>query len=119
MSCRCFPANETCPSECVCDEPHITLESGMVRSDDTGKPDYTLIDLDLLERWAVHMTKNVASKGANNWRLAHTEDDRQRFKASFWRHAIAWARGETDEDHAVAMIFNIGGAEHVTRQLDS
>lgn len=121
--CKCFPANDTCPSAARCkvsineSSGHVTLESGMVRSDDQGKPDYTLLDLDMLERLAVHMTKNVASKGHNNWRKASTEEDLQRFLASFWRHTIAFLRGDTDEDHFAALVFNATGAEHVRSQL--
>lgn len=118
-ACHCFPANDDCPSAAACSEPHVTLPSGMVRSDDSAKPDYTLVDLAMLERWAVHMTKNVASKGHNNWRLASTEEDRQRFRASLFRHVVAYLRGDDDEDHAAAILFNVAGAEHVVRQLSS
>lgn len=97
---------------------NVTLDSGMVRSDDAGKPDYTTIDLPMLERWAQHMTANVADKGHNNWRLAAEEADRQRFVQSAWRHFLAWA-GDTDdgEDHAAALIFNVAGAEYVASKL--
>ena len=123
-ACSCYPANESCPSEAACrrlfeqsSNGHVTLPSGMVRSDDQGKPDYTLLDLAMLERWARHMTDQVPSKGRDNWRLAHTEEDRQRFLASLWRHVVAFTRGDTDEDHAAAILFNVTGAEHVRRQL--
>lgn len=115
-ACRCFPANERCPSSVSCGE-HVTLPSGMVRGNDAGKPDYTLIDLALLERWAVHMTAQVPLKGHNNWRLAHTPDDRDRFLQSAWRHFVAWQRGDRDEDHAAALVFNVAGAEYVRRLL--
>jgi hypothetical protein len=116
-ACTCYPANETCPSGVVCTRDHVEFTSGMVRSNAAGKPDFTLIALDLLERWAVHMTANVESKGHNNWRLAHTEEDLARFKASAWRHFIAVMRGDTDEDHAAALVFNVGGIEHVRDSL--
>jgi hypothetical protein len=101
----------------VSGEPHVTLESGMVRSDDTGKPDYTLIDLELLERWAVHMTAAAGAKGRNNWRRAHTRADLDRFLASAWRHFLAFQRGDDDEDHAAALLFNVAGALHVRKLL--
>ena len=119
VACRCYPANTECPSEVVCGPRKlglVELASGMVRSDPTGKPDYTLVCDRLLERWAVHMTKNVESKGHNNWRKAHSEEDLARFLASAWRHFIAFTRGETDEDHAAALLFNVAGAESVRRQ---
>jgi hypothetical protein len=129
MGCECFPANAECPSAARCndtkiessdhrsDEPHVTLPSGMVRSDDSGKTDYTLVDLAMLERWAQHLTRNVGSKGHNNWRLACSEEDLQRFRASAFRHFIQWLRGDADEDHAAALLFNVAGAEHVRSQL--
>lgn len=30
---------------------------------------------------------------------------------------MQWINGETDEDHAAAIIFNIAGAEHVKSKL--
>lgn len=91
----------------------VTLDSGMVRSDPEGRPDYTLIYLPLLERWAQHMAANIESKGRDNWRKASTPADRHRFEASAWRHFVAWYRGDTDEDHAAALLFNIAGVEYV------
>jgi hypothetical protein len=123
--CHCYPAAIDCPSEAVCREDearessHVVYGSGMVRSAQAGKPDYTLLDLVMLERRAAHMTAQVPSKGHNNWRLAHTEEDLQRFLASAWRHFIAWQRGDTDEDHAAALCFNVDGAELVRRRLSS
>lgn len=96
----------------------VTSLSGVNRSDPTGKPDYTLIDLHMLERWAVHMTAHIGSKGRNNWRNADTIDDLERFRASAWRHFIAWQRGDLDEDHAAALLFNVAGAELVTARLE-
>ncbi len=98
-------------------EPHLTLASGMVRSDPAGKPDYTTIDLAMLERWAAHMTAQIPAKGHNNWRHASSAEDLQRFRESAWRHFIAWERGLTDEDHAAALLFNIAGAEYVRARL--
>ena len=94
----------------------VEHESGVVRSNPAGKPDYTLVDLPMLERWAAHMTANVDEKGRDNWRKARTDEDLDRFLASAWRHFVAWQRGDTDEDHAAALLFNVAGAEHVRRR---
>jgi hypothetical protein len=94
----------------------IRLASGVVRSNDDGKPDYTLVDTHMHERWARHMTANADEKGRNNWKLAHTDEDLHRFLASAWRHFVAFQRGDTDEDHAAALLFNVAGAEHVRRR---
>ena len=95
----------------------VTSLAGVNRSDPAGKPDYTLVDLHMLERWATHMTAHIGSKGRNNWRYADTVDDLERFRASAWRHFVAWQRGETDEDHAAALFFNVAGAELVGHRL--
>lgn len=92
----------------------VVSPSGVRRSDVSGKTDYTLIDYDMLERWAVHMTKAVPSKGRNNWMLA-TQEDAERFQQGAWRHFISWLRGEDDEDHAAALFFNVAGYEHASR----
>lgn len=92
-------------------ERQHTSDNGVVRSDPTGKTDYTLISYEMLTRYAEHMTKAVAVKGHNNWRNAGPEDA-ERFQQGAWRHFVAWLNGEQDEDHAAALYFNIAGYEH-------
>ena len=82
-----------------------------------GKPDFTLVDWDLIERVALHLGAHAAAKGRDNWRNASTEDDLLRFRQSAWRHHVAWDRGDRDEDHAAALVWNVGGAELVRRRL--
>src|SRR4051812_18167589 len=89
-----------------------TSETGVNRSDSTGKPDYTLVDLHMLEREAQHMSRNVASKGRDNWRKASGPEDVLRFKQGAWRHFLKWVTDVDDgEDHAAALRFNISGVE--------
>lgn len=96
--------------------PTVRSGSGVNRSDPAGKPDYTLVDLDMLERVARHMTAHVESKGRDNWRNASTPADELRARQSAWRHFVAWQRGETDEDHAAALFFNVSVAELARRR---
>lgn len=108
-----------CGDACECGgtcEPTVQHESGMIRSDPAGKLDYTLVDLHMLERWARLLTVNVPSKGRGNWRNASTEEDELRAKQSAWRHFLAWQRGETDEDHAAALVFNVSVVERARRR---
>lgn len=91
--------------------------SGMVRDTTEGKPDYTLLPLDFLERWATHMTKGAEKYGRENWTLASSEEELTRFKGSAFRHLIQWLRGDLDEDHAAAVAFNIAAAERVKGYL--
>lgn len=95
----------------------VTSSSGVNRSVPDGKPDFTLVDWDLIERVALHLGAHAAEKGRDNWRNAWTEDDLLRFRQSAWRHHVAWDRGDRDEDHAAALVWNVGGAELVRRRL--
>jgi hypothetical protein len=92
--------------------------SGMRRDTQDGKPDYTLLDLDIIERWADHMTKGAVKYGRDNWRLADSTEELERFKSSAFRHFVQWIRGDRDEDHGVAVFFNISAAEYVQKRLD-
>lgn len=92
----------------------ITYPSGMVRSDPRGKTNYLLIRRGpMYERWAQHMTKGALG---DNWMRASSVEERQHFIESACRHFEAWLRGDTDEDHAAAIFFNINGAEYVLRK---
>lgn len=92
-------------------------ESGMVRDTAEGKADYTLIlDGPMLDRWAEHMTKGAVKYAPRNWMRAEGDAELERFKQSALRHLLQWLRGDIDEDHAAAVIFNINGAEYVKAQ---
>lgn len=94
------------------------FSNGMVRDTSEGKTDYSLIlDGPMFDRWAVHLTKGAVKYSKRNWMLAEGERERVRFKESALRHFLQWYRGETDEDHAAAVYFNINGAEYVTGRL--
>lgn len=92
-------------------------DSGMVRDTQAGKPDYTLLPLEFLERWAWHMTKGAVKYGRENWRLANSQEEYLRFRSSALRHCIQWIMGHRDEDHASAAAFNIAAAEYVLERL--
>jgi len=95
-----------------------SFAGGMVRDVTTGKVDYTLVlDGPMFERWAAHLTKGAAKYGKGNWLKAEGEAERQRFRESAFRHFMAWMRGDADEDHAAACVFNINGHEYVTDKL--
>lgn len=94
-------------------------ESGVLRNVDDDKPDYTLVDEPMLTRWAQHMSNGAKTHGRRNWQKACTADDLLRFRASAFRHFIQWLRGDTDEDHAAALFFNVSGAEMVKTKLDT
>lgn len=92
--------------------------SGMKRDVTEGKIDYTLVfDGPMLERLAVHLTKGAKKYDARNWMKAAGEEEMNRFRESAVRHFVQWMRGDTDEDHAAAVMFNINGYEYVRGRL--
>lgn len=70
------------------------------------------------DRWSELKKRGALKYGEHNWKKASGEEELNRFMASAWRHMIQWLNGETDEDHAAAVFYNIGGYEYVKRKLD-
>jgi len=97
----------------------IDYPSGMRRDVQTGKARYDLIDLDFLERVAIHMTKGAEKYGEHNWRKANSQEEADRFRASAFRHMIQWLRRETDEDHMAAVAFNLAAYEYVIKRISN
>jgi len=94
------------------------FKSGMVREIHGLRPRYDLIYIPLLTRWAALMARGVEKYGERNWEKADSEDELNRFYAAAFRHFVQWIENADDgEDHAAAVIFNIGGAELVKEKL--
>ena len=92
----------------------------MVRDTEDGKVDYTLVlDGPMFERWAEHLTKGARKYAARNWMKATGTEEYDRFRRSLLRHLFAFLRGETDEDHAAAIFFNVNGMEYVRDQMET
>jgi hypothetical protein len=91
--------------------------SGMVRDVQDDKPNYNLIWRPMLKRWAMLMTKATKKYGKHNWKKADSSEELERFEESAFRHLMQWLDGETDEDHASAVLFNIAAAEMVKEKL--
>lgn len=92
--------------------------SGMVRDLQDGKIDYLLaLDGPMFKRYAEHLTKGAEKYGKRNWQLAKSDEEYQRFRSSALRHMVQWLAGDTDEDHAAAVQFNINAAEYVKERL--
>lgn len=90
------------------------FESGMVRDINEDKTLWHLVaDGPMLKRWAEHLTGGARKYAARNWMLAEGDAEYERFKESAFRHFMQWYLGDTDEDHAAAVFFNINGAEYV------
>jgi hypothetical protein len=91
--------------------------SGMRRDTTEGKPLYTLIPKELLKRYAEHLTKGAVKYGRENWKLANSQEELDRFRDSAFRHFMQWLGGERDEDHLAAVIFNMWAADYVEARL--
>lgn len=96
------------------------FSGGMVRDASAGfKTDYTSVMFGpMLERWAIHCTKGRdkypdQAPGVPNWTLASGADEFLHARGSLLRHLMAYLRGDTDEDHAAAIMFNVNVMEYV------
>ena len=94
-------------------------DSGMRRDTQDGKPRFDLIipvDVpygeQMLTRWAALMARGAAKYGDRNWEKGDGQAELDRAKGSALRHLMQWFAGETDEDHAAAVFFNIQAAEY-------
>lgn len=94
----------------------IKYDSGFNRDIQEGKPRYDLIPGELLKRLADLYARGAEKYGDDNWQKACTEEEYNRFKASAWRHFMSWDNNwDTDEDHAIAVIWNIIAYEWHTK----
>lgn len=99
------------------------FDSGMVRDVEAGKVDYSrCFDGPMFDRWAELLTRGAVKypnlpDGRPNWMLASGPKELQRFRRSACRHFRQWLRGDTDEDHAAAILFNVNGHEYVRGQM--
>jgi len=97
--------------------------SGSFRDTTTGKTDYSrALDGPLFERLAAHLTKGEVkypdyAPGEPNWTLISTEEELVRYRKSAVRHFIQWYRGDTDEDHFAATVFNLNGCELIKQKM--
>lgn len=95
-------------------------DSGMVRDTNQGKPRFDLVLPEgvpykdqLFTRVAELMARGAEKYGDRNWEKAAGAPELARAKESAFRHFMQWYLGETDEDHAAAVFFNIQEAEYV------
>jgi len=98
----------------------LEFASGMVRDVDNSKPAFDLLipegipyDELMLTRWAELLRKGSIKYSRRNWEKANSNDELDRAKASAFRHFMQWFTGETDEDHAAAVFFNINEVEYI------
>lgn len=79
------------------------FETGMVRDTQEGKPRYDLIPQEPLERLAMLYMRGAVKYDDNNWKKGQPFS---RTYASLLRHIYAWRKGDRDEDHLAAVLWN-------------
>jgi hypothetical protein len=94
------------------------FSTGMQRDSGTKTLRPDLIWLPGLIRLAEHYGKGALKYAERNWEKAATIEEQIRFKASAFRHFVQWIRGDRDEDHMAAVIFNMFGSEYVQEKLN-
>lgn len=99
--------------------------SGMVRDTNEGKPRFDLLlpkgvpfHKQMLTRFAGLMSRGAEKYEARNWEKARGTEELERYYDSAFRHLMQWISGETDEDHAAAVMFNIMAGEYVKDKID-
>lgn len=96
------------------------FESGMQRDTESGKARFDLMlpegvpyEEQLLTRFAMLLSRGAEKYDARNWEKATGAEEVARARSSAFRHFMQWLTGETDEDHAAAVIFNLMVVETV------
>lgn len=100
--------------------------SGMRRDLQDGKPRFDLlipivegmaVDDQFLTRCAMLMTRGAEKYGFRNWEKADSREEYERFLSSGLRHHMQYLMGDTTEDHAAAVVFNLIAAETTAWKL--
>lgn len=96
--------------------------SGMKRDVQDDKIDFDRVfDGPMLARWAGLLTRGSKKyndeEGQPNWMKANGRPEMERARKSAARHFAQWRNGDTDEDHAAAVIFNLNLYEYIKERL--
>lgn len=101
------------------------FESGMVRDTEEGKARFDLLiplgvpyEHQFLTRCANLMARGAEKYTERNWEQACSEEEMSRYKSSASRHFMQWMAGETDEDHAAAVQFNLNAYESTKYKVE-
>jgi hypothetical protein len=90
------------------------FETGAQRDTQEGKGRYDLIAWEAIDRLALQLERGAVKYGDDNWRQGIPL---KRYFDSAIRHIRKWQRGDRDEDHLAAALFNIMGALWTEEQL--
>ena len=105
-------------------EDRVQFAGGGMRDSQAGKPRFDLLipkgvpfERQYLTRVALHMAKGAERYSDRNWEKFQDEEALERAKASAFRHFMQWFTGETDEDHAAAIFFNVMAVEYIKEKM--
>lgn len=106
-------------------EPEMsTFAGGGMREPQGDRPRFELLwpkdvpyDEQMLTRFASHMARGAEKYESRNWEQFSDQAALDRAESSLLRHVYQWLAGDTSEDHAAAIMFNVMCAEHVKRKL--
>lgn len=90
------------------------FDTGAQRDTDIGKPRLSLIPTEELLRVASHYTKGGEKYGFDNWKKGMKTSV---YYDSAQRHLLKWWKGDTDEDHMAAVVWNVLGAMWTEKNL--
>ena len=103
----------------------VRFEGGGMRDSQNGKPRFDLLlpervpyEHQYLTRIARLMAKGAAHYEARNWEKFDDQEALDRAKSSAFRHFMQWFNGETDEDHAAAIFFNVQAVEYIKGRMN-
>jgi hypothetical protein len=63
------------------------------------------------------MAKGADHYEDRNWEKFDDLEALNRAKSSAFRHFMQWITGETDEDHAAAIFFNVMAVEYIKEKM--
>ncbi len=101
------------------------FESGMQRDTEAGKARFDLLVPDdvpyeeqMMTRFAMLLSRGAEKYTERNWEKANSKKELNRYKSSAYRHFFQWISGETDEDHAAAVMFNLMCYETIKYKME-
>jgi hypothetical protein len=97
----------------------VEYPSGMKRDVQDDKIDYTIIPIWFLNEFAKLLQAGAKKYGRDNWQLANSQEELERFQASGLRHHFNHLDGQTDEPHNLMAIFNLVAEMSCARNMAS
>lgn len=92
------------------------FDTGSVRDSRAGKGRYDLLPTLVIRELAQHYEAGAVKYGDHNWKKGQPI---MRYVDSAMRHIAAFASGENTENHAIAAMWNMGGARWTLAQIQA